>query len=141
MNWIESLEAWFWWLAATSLLIFIASPVMVGWFAVRLPKDYFTAPRRKPLAVLECHSLLRPVIVVAKNLFGAMLVAAGLLMLVVPGQGMLTIVVGLLLLDFPGKFRLERWLVSRPTVWRSINWLRRRAGREPFSEPMSAESD
>ena len=58
-------------------------------------------------------------------------------MLVTPGQGVLTIVVGMLLFDFPGKFRLERWLVTRPTVWRSINWLRERAGREPSQTPMN----
>ena len=44
-------------------------------------------------------------------------------MLVAPGQGLLTMVVGLLLVDFPGKYRLERWLVTRQQVWRSINWL------------------
>jgi hypothetical protein len=63
------------------------------------------------------------------------LVVAGLVMLVVPGQGLLTIVVGLMLLDFPGKYRLERWLATRPKVWQSINWLRRRAGYEELQRP------
>jgi hypothetical protein len=40
-----------------------------------------------------------------------------------------------MLLDFPGKYRLERWLATRRAVWRSINWLRRRAGREPLQQP------
>jgi hypothetical protein len=56
-------------------------------------------------------------------------------MLIVPGQGMLTIAVGLVLTNFPGKFRLERWIATRRSVWRSINWLRRRAGREPLERP------
>jgi hypothetical protein len=75
---------------------------------------------------------------VGKNLLGAVLIVAGLLMLVVPGQGLLTIAVGLALTDFPGKFRLERWIVKRPSVWRTINWLRRRAGREPLERPGAA---
>jgi hypothetical protein len=53
-------------------------------------------------------------------------------MLIVPGQGLLTIAVALILLDFPGRFRLERWLATRPAVWRSLNWLRKRAGHKPF---------
>jgi hypothetical protein len=53
----------------------------------------------------------------------------------VPGQGLLTIAVGLILLDFPGKFRLERWLATRRSVWRSLNWLRRRAGSKPLQMP------
>jgi hypothetical protein len=56
-------------------------------------------------------------------------------MLLVPGQGLLTIAVGLMLVDFPGKFRFERWLAVRPPVWRSINWLRKRAGRGPLERP------
>jgi hypothetical protein len=126
-----------WWLFAVSLVMLIASPLAVGWFVVRLPKDYFTAPRRKSLASLDGRPLLRLFVVVAKNLVGVLLVAAGLLMLVVPGQGVLTIAVGVLLLDFPGKFRLERWLVTRPAVWRSINWLRKRAGRAELERPKS----
>jgi len=72
---------------------------------------------------------------IGKNLLGVLLVIAGLAMLVMPGQGLLTIVAGVLLIDFPGKYCLERWLVTRKTVWRSINWLRKRAGRKPLLSP------
>jgi hypothetical protein len=72
---------------------------------------------------------------VLKNALGIVLVVAGLVMLIVPGQGLLTIAVGLMLIDFPGKYRLERWLATRRPVWRSINWLRKRAGRAPLSRP------
>src|SRR4051812_30124363 len=50
-------------------------------------------------------------------------------MLVLPGQGVLTIIAGMMLLDFPGRQRLERWLVQRPAVLRSINWRRKRNNR------------
>ena len=50
-------------------------------------------------------------------------------MLFIPGQGLLTIAIGLLLVDFPGKYRLERWLISRRPIIRVVNWMRRRAGR------------
>ena len=69
---------------------------------------------------------------VAKNAVGILLVVMGIAMLVLPGQGLLSLVLGIMLLNFPGKFRLQRWLVSRRPVLRSINWLRRRANREPL---------
>jgi hypothetical protein len=72
---------------------------------------------------------------VIKNLVGVALLLAGLVMLVTPGQGLLTIVVGLTLLSFPGKARLERWIATRPAVWRAINWMRQRAGRDTLEHP------
>ena len=60
------------------------------------------------------------------------LFAAGIAMLVLPGQGILTMLLGFILVDLPGKYRFERWLVTRPLALRSINLLRRRAGHDPL---------
>ena len=70
-----------------------------------------------------------------KNLLGAVLVALGVVMLFTPGQGILTLLAGLLLMNFPGKYRLECWLVQRPGVLRGMNWLRERHGEPPFESP------
>jgi len=69
------------------------------------------------------------VLLIGKNLLGCVIIVAGIVMLVLPGQGILTILAGIMLLDFPGKYRLLRWIVARPQVLRTLNWLRRRAGR------------
>jgi len=69
------------------------------------------------------------------GLVGALLVLLGMVMLVTPGQGLLTLLVGLLLMNFPGKYRLERWLVGRRGVLTALNWLRRRGGHAPFEPP------
>ena len=61
-----------------------------------------------------------------------MFLAAGMAMLVLPGQGLLTLLMGFLLLDFPGKYRLEKWLFLRRRVREGVNWLRKRAGSEPL---------
>jgi len=53
-------------------------------------------------------------------------------MLVLPGQGLLTILFGIALLDFPGKYRLERRIVSYPKVLNSINWIRKKANKKPL---------
>lgn len=142
MSWIESLlespnthDVLLWWLFAASLAMFLMTPILVGATVVRLPADYFTAERRTPLDSWQQHMVLRITVLIVKNLLGIVLVLAGILMLVVPGQGLLTFVAGLILVDFPGKFRFERWLVTRAPVWRSINWLRKRAGREPMKRP------
>jgi hypothetical protein len=79
---------------------------------------------RRPLR----HALSR----LGRNVLGCALVAAGIAMLVLPGQGILTILVGVMLLDFLGKPRLQRWLVARRPVLRTINGLRRRAGQAPL---------
>jgi hypothetical protein len=69
---------------------------------------------------------------IAKNVLGYIFVVAGIFMLVLPGQGVLTILVGIMFLNFRRKYELERWIVSRRPVLRSINWVRRHAGRDPL---------
>lgn len=128
-------DALLWWLLAASAVVFLLSPVVAAWLVVRLPSDYFVEPRRRPTAWRRQNPALRLAIVVGKNLLGMVLLMAGLVMLLTPGQGLLTIAMGLVLLDFPGKYRLERWLVTRKPVWRSINWLRRSAGCRELERP------
>ena len=67
-----------------------------------------------------------------KIVLGMMLLLAGIAMLVLPGQGIITILVGLSLIPFPGKRRLELFLLSRKTVRSSLNWIRIKANKDPF---------
>jgi hypothetical protein len=69
----------------------------------------------------------------AKNLIGYGLILAGILMLLLPGQGILTMITGLLLIDYPGKFRLERQIARQPAILKSLNWLRAKAQKPPLS--------
>ena len=73
--------------------------------------------------------------VLAKNLVGGLVAFGGVVMLVTPGPGIGGIVLGLALMNFPGKFRLERRLITLPGVWQGVNWLRRQAGASPFDPP------
>jgi hypothetical protein len=113
----------------------VLTPLAVAWVIVRLPADYFVSERRGKSMLWEKRPVLRAIAVVAKNVAGAVLILAGVSMLVGPGQGLLTIFVGLMLVNFPGKYRLERWLATQPAVWRSITWLRKKARREPLQRP------
>ncbi|HLG42632.1 MAG TPA: PGPGW domain-containing protein [Planctomycetota bacterium] len=120
------------WIVALSVGTFILSLVFVGLFVVLIPADYFAGPRR-PKSATPARWILR----IFKNLLGLVLVALGIVMAMplVPGQGLLTILIGLTLLDFPGKWRMERLIILRPRVLGAINRLRARYRRPPIVTP------
>lgn len=115
-----------------SLVMLIASLALLPWLAARIPADYFAHDQREPTRWKRLHPVFRLVVLMLKNAFGLLLLLAGMAMLVLPGQGLLSILLGLMLMDYPGKFQLERWIVSRPGLLRLINWLRRKRHRPPL---------
>lgn len=121
-----------WWIAGLSVVTFIATLIIVPWMIVRIPPDYFAHGRRHRKHWASRHPIVRGVLLTGKNLLGYILIVAGIVMLVLPGQGLMTMLLGFILVDLPGKYRFERWLVARPPLLRSINWLRQRAGRAPL---------
>jgi ABC-type xylose transport system permease subunit len=123
-------EAVAWWIAAASAVMLLATLIAVPIVLARIPVDYFKARRRAKRQ--RHHPAIAAVLRVCKSVLGLMLVAAGLFMLVLPGQGLITILVGLMLLEFPGKYRLERWIVGRRPVFSFINWVRRLSGQPPL---------
>ena len=128
-------EALLWWASALSLLGVVGGVIGIPWAVARLPADYFTREQREVWRRAAREPIVAVLLGFAKNLLGAVLVTLGLVMLLTPGQGLLTLLLGLMLMNFPGKYRLERWLVRRPGVLRALNWLRRRRGHEPLEAP------
>jgi hypothetical protein len=122
-------------LFVVGIATFIGSLIAVPWILVRIPSDYFVRESREPTVLEGVPPLLRAPLIVAKNLLGGVLIAGGLAMLVLPGQGILTILLGVSLIDFPGKFALERKLVRQEAVHGAINWIRRRRGRAAIEVP------
>jgi hypothetical protein len=135
LEWAKAHQAIVWWIFVASIAVSVFTPIAVGWAIVQLPTDYFSRTSRRPLSTWEQHPVLRPIYLIAKNLLGFILIIAGIAMLILPGQGLLTIVVGIVLMNFPGKFRLERWLATREPIWRSLNWLRRKARQPELQRP------
>lgn len=135
LDWIDNHQAILWTLSAASVITFIASLILVPAIAVRIPPDYFTHPARPAGPLADRHPLIRLALRIGTNALGALFVLAGVAMLVLPGQGLLTILIGFLMLDGPGKYRFEKWLVARRFVRRPINWLRRRAGHASLQTP------
>jgi len=115
------------WLATFSIVSFLGTLVLVPIFVVNIPEDYFSNPRRNKRH--HDNVVLHYVLLALKNALGLVFVLAGIAMLVLPGQGLLTLLIGLIIMDFPGKYRLERWLISRSAMLKTLNWIRRRSGK------------
>ncbi|MGE3807362.1 MAG: hypothetical protein AB7K24_22080 [Gemmataceae bacterium] len=112
---------------------FVGSLAVSIWVLVKLPADYFVngiAEEWWP----DQHPVLRVLFHLGKNVLGILLIALGVVLSLpgVPGQGILTILIGLMLLDFPGKRRLERAIVRRQGVRNTINRIRARFDRPPL---------
>lgn len=129
------------WASVGSLATLAITVIGVPWVVTRLPRDYFCREQRTVWRESNGEPLFAVVAGLLKNLLGAVLVLLGAVMLLTPGQGLLTLLAGLLLMNFPGKYQLERWLVMRPGVLRALNWLRDRRGQAPFHAPDVSPSD
>lgn len=129
------LEALLWWASGLSLVALVATLIGIPWVVARLPQDYFNQSHRAVWRLSTGEPWYALLLGGLKNVIGALLVLLGLVMLVTPGQGLLTLLVGLLLMNFPGKYQLERWLVGRQGVMTALNWLRRRQQQPPFDPP------
>ena len=126
-------ESVIWGLAIFSVISFVGTLMVIPVLVVRIPEDYFSETKRhrwEPWA--HEHPVIRWSLLISKNILGYLFIMLGIAMLVLPGQGILTIIIGIMFINFPGKYRLERWAVTRPPVLKAINSLRRRAGHAPL---------
>ncbi|RPH93824.1 MAG: hypothetical protein EHM72_16025 [Calditrichaeota bacterium] len=127
-HWIQDNRVTVFILLIISIITFVGTLAAVPFLLIRLPVDYFSYERHRREPGMAGNPIIRIALLIAKNILGYIIITAGVAMLVLPGQGILTILAGLMLIDFPGKFQLERKLISQPSVLRAVNWLRVRAG-------------
>jgi hypothetical protein len=117
---------------AIFLISLVLSTVITGAFLVLLPADYFTRSReshtRKALGPIQWLWFL------GKNLLALLVIIVGIVLSLpgIPGQGALTILIGIMLADFPGKQKLERKLIGIPSVLSAVNRLRKRFNKPPL---------
>lgn len=118
-------------LTALSVIFFVGSLVAIPFILVRLPTDFFDT--RVPRRWMENHHpVLRLLGHIVKNVVGAIFLSVGFLMLFLPGQGILTMLIGVTMVDFPGKRKLEAKMIGQPAVLNSINNMRRKFGTPPL---------
>ncbi|MEM7401200.1 MAG: PGPGW domain-containing protein [Pseudomonadota bacterium] len=119
-------------LAWLSFSLLIVSIAIIPLIVIQIPENYFHERFRVRLSKESRHPFIAQVLTGFKNIIGFLLIVLGILMLILPGQGILTILIGLFLMNFPGKYRLERKLVSIPKVLKSLNWIRIKANKPPL---------
>ena len=118
-------------LGSLSIFILIISVFMMVLIISFLPEDYFKSENRNLISSVQNsrYPLLKLLVLITKNFFGVLLLLSGILMLVLPGQGILTIITGLVFVDYPGKYKFERKLLRQKGVINSINWIRSRLSK------------
>ncbi|HIB96915.1 MAG TPA: hypothetical protein EYO69_00545 [Candidatus Thioglobus sp.] len=121
---------YFFWIGIVSLVVFIASLLLTPLLLGKIPQDYFIHTNQHKV---EIEHLGHLIIVVIRTLIGFVLLIAGIIMLVTPGQGIITILLGLFLMEFPGKRKLELKFIKHNPTFRALNWLRNKAGKSPFT--------
>lgn len=120
------------WLGLISTLTFILSLLIIPWIICRLPSDFFHHLRDHKKKENQ-HPLMFILLRLLRNFLGITLLLAGIFMLFLPGQGILTIILGIGLLDFPGKQRAKEAFIRRHSVHTGLNWIREKGGKPPFT--------
>jgi len=110
---------------------FLISILIVAIVVVKIPANYFSSHYQEDF-MPNTPWLARWGVVIAKNVVGLVLFLAGVVMLIGPGQGILTILIGLMLMDIPGKRPLEAKIINRPNVLSAANGLRAKYGKPPL---------
>ena len=125
-----------------SLIVLVITVVALPVVVMKLPVDYFVREKREPARRTRKRPFVWAVISLGKNLLGLLVILVGTVMLVLPGQGIVTILIGLAITNFPGKYALERRIASQPAVGAALNKLRKLTGRRPLliDDPKSTET-
>lgn len=143
MDWLTTFREWlaqFWesltWGRIALGAVFIILSAAVSYAAVilvmvKLPADYFS-PHYTSNLLKDKPFLIRWSAVIFKNFIGLLLVIAGIAMTVGPGPGLLTILLGVIMMDIPGKRPLEAGIIKRPAVLSAVNSLRAKYKRPPL---------
>jgi hypothetical protein len=118
-------------LTVLSIVFFVGSLIAIPFILVRLPADFFDVRVPRPW-MEDHHPVLRVLGHLVKNAVGVIFLFAGFLMLFLPGQGILTMLIGISMLDFPGKRNVEAKLIGQPAVLNTINGMREKFGKPPL---------
>ncbi|MEO8648469.1 MAG: hypothetical protein ABI539_04815, partial [Acidobacteriota bacterium] len=117
------------------ILIFVGSIALnilvIAVVFVKIPPHYFGKHYQDDF-LPNARWLTRWGAVVGKNVAGVVMILIGIIQLVGPGQGILSILTGLILLDIPGKRPWEARIIRRPAILTAVNRLRARYNRPPL---------
>ncbi len=122
-------QHYFIWVGVVSFIVFVVSLLLTPFLLGKIPQDYFIHTNQHKVEIKHPGHL---VVVIIRTLIGFVLLVAGIIMLVTPGQGVISILIGLFLMEFPGKRKLELKLINHEPTFKALNWLRSKANKPPF---------
>ena len=120
---------YFVWMGIVSFVVFVSSLLLTPFLLGKIPQDYFVHTNQQKVEIKHLGHLI---IVISRTIVGFVLLIAGIIMLVTPGQGIISILLGLFLIEFPGKRKLELKLINHEPTFKALNWLRGKANKDPF---------
>ena len=132
LGWIQTHYELMSWLAVISGATFVVTLLAIPILIIHIPEKYFLHEERTPRHNPKPTGGFRLVCRILKNIAGGFFVLIGIIMLLTPGQGLLSILVGIMLMDLPGKYKVERAIIRKEKVLSTINWLRAKAHRPPL---------
>ena len=119
------------WLGIISTFTFFLSLLIIPWIICRLDSNFFLHLHKHKKREDE-HPVIFILLKSLRYFLGTLLLLAGILMIFLPGQGVLTMALGISLLDFPGKRTLIDGILKFPSIQRTLNWIREKGHKEPF---------
>ncbi|RKU24835.1 hypothetical protein C6503_00130 [Candidatus Poribacteria bacterium] len=133
MSFVDTFKAFclavFGWLKAHGLVVgiisgasLVGSIFLCALVIAYLPCDYFRSKRR-------VSRIRQPILIFLKNLLAVILIIVGIILIPLPGQGVLTVLIGIVISDIPGKRKLERRIIRSPAVLSALNHIRSRFNR------------
>ena len=123
------------WFLLASVLMFFGSIILAWVFILRIPPDYLTSDRPARHTLRAHHPVIGLILLIIKNLFGLLLMISGFIMLFIPGQGVMFILLGLTLVDFPGRKNFIRRVIGWRNTLKVINGIRRKAHKPTLESP------
>lgn len=131
-QWFSANETLLFWVGIGSAVMLVGSILALPWLVGRIPESYFNHQQPPTAAPFQGHPLLGFSFHLLRNLIALILIIAGFLMLFLPGQGLLTLLLGIMMSHFPGKYHLEQWFIRQPGILSGLNWFRQRGGHPPL---------
>ncbi len=143
MEWLGEIWQWiiqFWetltwskiaWGLLFAIIGMVASYGLIVIGMIKIPADYFSPSYVQEIGS-DKHFSVRWAAFIIKNTIGFLLIIAGAVMIFTPGPGVPTILLGLIMMDIPGKRPLEAKLIQRPMVLSAVNDLRAKYNKPPL---------
>jgi len=130
IQYLDQYEELFIMIGVTSAAVFVLTLLLTPYLLGLMPVDYFSSKREHAIEIKSVWDFVKFILT---TVIGIFLVLAGIIMLVTPGQGVISILLGLFLMEFPGKRTLELKFINHTPTYKTLNWLRRKAGKPPFN--------